>query len=726
MKKTISILTLLLLLVTACQSTTPNPRTSEPLRNTPVNIFISAIKPQALGAMAVTVESGNLFSNGGFESGLDSWGVCAEGTVSITDKAYEGNNALNLKAGNCFYQSVEANPEQEFNLSCFVNVLSGEGWTGMGLSFSDANWNMISEPAPAVISSTGFNQYNVGGTAPANTKHVSMWLYSENPTAVDNCSLMLNEPAPPPPPAQNSNLLENGGFESANYSENWLFDCTSLWSDVTDAYAGNTALAIQDGTCVDQSLSASDIEVLKGNDFTYSCYVKNPRNYGSISIFFDDEPVYKEVTNSNEYQLVEIKGTAPNDLTNGFVSAYGDGSLLIDNCSLSVEGGSTEPIIINESRVLETEGTSLDIEGNTMVIGTPTKNLFSERDGEDSGKVEVFSKTVNGWQRDAEILPATTMSSFGRSVAIHEGDIYVTSDRFIDIYSRNNVTNQWDLIQTLEDPNWFPYRQGNPGIIVFRSFYSGGTRLAITDNTLLVAGGAILTNGANANFTFNISLFTKSPNDSQWQFTKTLDKNVLWAGRSFKQNILLEGDELYISQDDGESAVNYYGRNVGGENNWGLVQKIDLVNSPGNRFIGKSFVRNGNYLTISSEASTQLYELTSSNETPWVLVGDFATLFPNLPEKSIFVGGTTNRLLISNLDANTSSSQQRTSEVVINVVDTTSENYENWKVIAKLRPDSITENGSVGFYRNSGIDRNTFALRTVFGNSRLVRTFDIP
>jgi len=116
MKKLVLLSGLLLLLVTACQSTDIGSKITEPIRNTPINIFDTVIKVQALDALEVTVDSGNLFSNGGFESGLDSWGACDSDNISVTNKPYEGNNALSLEAGNCFYQSVEASVDQEFNL----------------------------------------------------------------------------------------------------------------------------------------------------------------------------------------------------------------------------------------------------------------------------------------------------------------------------------------------------------------------------------------------------------------------------------------------------------------------------------------------------------------------------------------------------------------------------------------------------------------------------------
>lgn len=55
-----------------------------------------------------------------------------------------------------------------------------------------------------------------------------------------------------------------------------------------------------------------------------------------MSIFFDDVPVATVIPQSSDYQLIEVKGTAPS-ASSGFVSAYSEGEVVIDYCSLTVE-----------------------------------------------------------------------------------------------------------------------------------------------------------------------------------------------------------------------------------------------------------------------------------------------------------------------------------------------------------------------------------------------------
>ena len=360
MKKTLAFIavTFALLILGACQTTQTIESAGdwEGARQAhPINVQEQYINVNRLVPQAIDISSGNLFDNSGFESGLESWTGCSAGAIKTSGDAYEGSGALEIIPDNCFYRSAEVSAGDDLILSCYAKVLGGSGWTGMGLGFADSSWTTIDVDVPAtVITGSEYVRYDVKFTAPANTKYASMWLFSENPVVVDNCSLMLEaEPPPPPPPPSGDNLIENGDFETllSDKPTEWSIGCGGFANSVTGR--SGKGLSLTGGVCVDQGLSASDISAISGNNYTYSCYAKNTSGYASISIFLDDQPTFKQIPVSSSYQLVEISGTAPS-ASNGFVSIYSEGSLVVDDCSVQKENTDVQPadnenILLNNS-----------------------------------------------------------------------------------------------------------------------------------------------------------------------------------------------------------------------------------------------------------------------------------------------------------------------------------------------------------------------------------------
>ena len=347
----VSLLIGLLLILSACQTNIKNIETTigqEPLRTNPVDVQREYINTQRITPQALDVSSGNLFDNSGFESGLDGWTGCSAGAIKTSSDAYEGSGALEVVPNNCFYKSAEVSAGDDLILSCYAKITEGSGWTGMGLGFADSNWTTIDVDIPAtVITGTDYARYDVKFTAPANSKYASMWLYSENPFVVDNCSLMLEAapPPPPPPPPSGENLLENPEFlnSSPTGAEEWATGCEGY---TTSTYIRNIRYKhslLANGACMDQSLSASDIDALKGNEFTLSCIAKNTDGYASISIFLDGNPISKVIPVTTGYfTTITIQGNA-GDISSGFVSLYAEGTLLVDECGLAVGSQGIKP-----------------------------------------------------------------------------------------------------------------------------------------------------------------------------------------------------------------------------------------------------------------------------------------------------------------------------------------------------------------------------------------------
>ena len=303
------------------------------MATSPVDVQTEFIAPQGIEPQAISVAEGNLFDNGGFENGLTGWTACAAGAIATSSDALEGSGALQVNSDNCFYRSVTVNPEQKVVLSCYVKLLSGNNWTGMGLNFVDSNFNTLSSTPTAVATSNGYTRIDTEGTAPANTSFVSMWLYSGNPAVVDSCSL-TTESEPPPP--SSGNLLENPAFGNVDSNDkplNWSKGCGGTYG-VSGTTPGTYSLALSGGACVDQGLSSADIAALAGNSYTLSCDVERIVGYAALTIFINGQANSKTIPTDTFGLDIEVTGTAPSNASSGFVSIYAEGSLTIDDCQL--------------------------------------------------------------------------------------------------------------------------------------------------------------------------------------------------------------------------------------------------------------------------------------------------------------------------------------------------------------------------------------------------------
>ena len=303
------------------------------MASSPVDVQTAFIAPQALQPQAITVAQGNLFDNGGFESGLAGWTACDAGSIATSSDALEGTGALQVNPGNCFYRSASVSVGQKIALSCNVKIQNGTDWTGMGFNFADGNFATLSSAPTAVATSNSYTRLDTVATAPENTQYVSMWLYSDNLAVVDNCSLLLETDPPPPPPPSGNNFLENGVFNGVNGSQpaGWAVGCANSASLL------NNELSVSGGTCVDQALDAGEVNALRGNSYTLQCFGTNASGYAALSIFFDGAPVSKVIP-VGDFVAIELAAIAPATFSTASVSVYAEGALVIDNCSFTVDG----------------------------------------------------------------------------------------------------------------------------------------------------------------------------------------------------------------------------------------------------------------------------------------------------------------------------------------------------------------------------------------------------
>ena len=168
--------------------------------------------------------AGELLVNADFSDELNSWDVCDNGS-EVTFNNSGGTTVALLNGRNCIHQGVEVTSNQQLTFTCQVGrVDGGSDWSGVGLSFYDANWGFVSEPDPQFISSTNYQQYQVTGVAPARARYVGAWVYTNSGVAVAGCSLVMSGETEPPPtePPPTEPPVSNAGFCPA-YSQSPLY-----------------------------------------------------------------------------------------------------------------------------------------------------------------------------------------------------------------------------------------------------------------------------------------------------------------------------------------------------------------------------------------------------------------------------------------------------------------------------------------------------------------------
>lgn len=317
------------------------------ITTSPVDVMAEFVR--VTGKSSERTTESNLFTNAGFENGADGWFVCDETGKSaevVSGNSYEGIYAMEVSSGSCFYRSVPVTPGTELLLSCFAQVVGANEWTGMGLGFSDSNWNKLEDAPSAIIGGKSYSRYDVKGIAPPGTSYASMWFYSETPALVDAC--LLTEPSidnePESPIFTGENLLDNANFDDVTgvLPDNWQRYC----NDGAEVLGNGDVneLLVYDGTCVAQALSAGKIAALRGQPFELSCEIQSssidgsPEPYASLAIALDGNEQVVVIPN-NSSQQVRLTNTAPADISSGYVSIYNEGepdTLRVTRCNLKI------------------------------------------------------------------------------------------------------------------------------------------------------------------------------------------------------------------------------------------------------------------------------------------------------------------------------------------------------------------------------------------------------
>ncbi len=369
------------------------PEASRPASSEQVDVFRDNIAAARATPQSLPVGTDNLFTNGGFESGLNYWTACAVGSIAESTDAYRGDAAMQLNAGNCAYRTVAVEPGESYALSCFLKLTTKRAWTGMGMVFADESYRALNHAPVAVATSGSYMRLDTRGTAPADASSLNMWVHSDHGAVVDSCSLTLlgNQSPRPAPTAQN--LISNGSFletDDLGGAADWTAGCHG--TVINDG----SGLFLSDGACVDQALSAETIGAIENRAVNYSCLIAEVEGYSDLSVFLDGElQGFQRINASHKNQRVELAVDALQP-ENGFVSLYSEGHLRVENCQLVLDG-----VAVTDTPEDTTEDT------NTGAVPETGVDPVTDTTPDTNGEAAADADADNGTDTSTDTTPAT-------------------------------------------------------------------------------------------------------------------------------------------------------------------------------------------------------------------------------------------------------------------------------------------------------------------------------
>jgi hypothetical protein len=142
-------------------------------------------------------------------------------------------------------------------------------------------------------------------------------------------------------------------------------------------------------------------------------------------------------------------------------------------------------------------GTSVDIKGNTVVVGTATPF------GSGPESVYIFSRRGSTWSEDTQLTSTNNSSTFGQSVSLNGATLSVGDPSTSAVFLYEHAGANWQPVQTLT---------GDSG----SQFGSG---VAQTENSILVGAWRATVNGVTSGAAYLYGLDEETGN---WSLNQTL------------------------------------------------------------------------------------------------------------------------------------------------------------------------------------------------------------
>ncbi len=305
-----------------------------------------------------------LLSNGGFEADLANWNRFSGRETVASQSAFAGQKSLVLaNAGDGTEQIIPANAQQTYRLEGRAKSSSG-GNSAIGITFFDANYNLLSRTASEPIRAADWQAYTVESKAPDGTAFAQVWSYrggGNGTVLIDEVTLSTGALSSPPvtspttpigtPPAISTELVNNGSFESG--LANWTLFGGQETVSSTETFSGGRSLKLAGA----DSGTGQFVSGRAGEKYRLSGHAKSSTqgfsgfgahfldaNYNVISSMGGDR------INTNSWKPYSAEGTAPPGTTFMQVWTYqtlNDGITFIDGLSLTkASGQSTAPPVV--------------------------------------------------------------------------------------------------------------------------------------------------------------------------------------------------------------------------------------------------------------------------------------------------------------------------------------------------------------------------------------------
>ena len=254
-------------------------------------------------------------------------------------------------------------------------------------------------------------------------------------------------------------------------------------------------------------------------------------------------------------------------------------------------------------------GLSVDLSGDTAVVGAPSSNAVDV----DAGAAFIHQQNEGGsdtWGIVRTLLPpplGAGNDAFGQHVAIsgdivavgRPGDDYPGESNAgsVSIYYRGEGgPDQWGLIKTI----------GSAALLDEGDLFGGTLDLS---GDILIVGVVRWENSGNSDWNSGtVFVFSRNEGgDDQWGLvTQLFADDPFEEGLFFGAGVTIDGDIAVVGSffDDGNSpqsgAAYIYSRNEGGENMWGLLKKVFATDGQDDARFGRSVARFGDTLVVGA------------------------------------------------------------------------------------------------------------------------------
>jgi hypothetical protein len=98
---------------------------------------------------------------------------------------FAGTGALEITNAGCLYQEVQIAPGTPYRFHCSAKS-EGTAYTSMTVQITNANRTEL-QAVEVPIGNSVYKSYETTLTAPADSVHSALTLYSEDPGTFDNC-----------------------------------------------------------------------------------------------------------------------------------------------------------------------------------------------------------------------------------------------------------------------------------------------------------------------------------------------------------------------------------------------------------------------------------------------------------------------------------------------------------------------------------------------------------